>query len=66
MHFTGTKTSPLILLLFKHKNLKLALRLPNNFNVSAWKNNLIKLTHYDETMKMTHDSQIVRVKKASN
>ena len=29
-------------------------------------NNLIKLTHYDETKKMAHDSQIVRAKKNSS
>ena len=45
-----------------HKNVKLARRLPNYCNVSSWRNNLIKLTHYDETEKMAHDSQIVRAK----
>ena len=29
-------------------------------NVSSWR---IKLTHYNETKKMAHDSQIVRAKK---
>ena len=27
-------------------------------------NTLIKLTHYDETTKMAHDSQIVRAKES--
>ena len=41
------------------KNVKLAWKLPNNCNVSTWRNNLIKLTHYDGTKKirkwlMTH------------
>ena len=36
---------------------------PNYCNVSSWRNNLIKLTHYDETKKRAHDSQKVRVKE---
>ena len=36
---------------------------PNYCNVSSWRNNLIKLTHYDETEKRAHDSQIVRAKE---
>ena len=36
---------------------------PNYGNVKSWKNNLIKLTHYDETKKMAHNSQIVRAKE---
>ena len=35
MQFTGTKSSPSILLLFKHKNVKLAWRIPNYCNVSS-------------------------------
>ena len=35
----------------------------NLCNVSSQSNNLIKLTHYDKTMKMAHDSQIVRAKE---
>ena len=31
--------------------------------VSPWRNNLIKLTHYDETKKKAHDSEIVRSKE---
>ena len=58
MHFTGAKSSPKILLSLEHKNAKLAWRL-----VSSWRNNQIKLTHYDETKKMAHDSQIVRAKE---
>ena len=45
------------------KNVKLAWRLPNYWNVSLWRKNLIKLTHYDETKKMAHDSQIARAKE---
>ena len=33
---------------------------PSLCNVSSQRNNLIKLTHYDETKKMAHDSKIVR------
>ena len=34
---------------------------PSNYcNVSSRRNTLIKLTHYDETKKRAHDSQIVR------
>ena len=35
MHFTGTKSSPYILLMLKHKNGKLAWRIPNYGNVSS-------------------------------
>ena len=45
------------------KNVKLARRLPNYFNVSSQRNNLIKLTHSDETKKRTHDSQKIRAKE---
>ena len=46
------------------KYVKLALRLPNNYcNVSSKRNNLIKLTHYDEPKNRAHNSQIVRAKE---
>ena len=32
-------------------------------NASSQRNNLIKLTHYDETKKRAHDSRIVRAKE---
>ena len=32
-------------------------------NVSSQRNNQIQLTHYDETKKRAHGSQIVRAKK---
>ena len=35
----------------------------NSYNVSSWRKILIKLTHYDETKKRAHDSQIVRAKE---
>ena len=62
MHFTGTKSTPQIILLLKHSNVKLAWRLPNYCNVSSWRNNLIKYTYYDQAKKMAHDSQIVGAK----
>ena len=35
---------------------------PSNYcNVSSWRNTLIKLTHYDETKKRTHDGSRVDV-----
>ena len=34
--------------------------LPKNRNVSSQRNNQNKFAHYNETKKMTHDSQIVR------
>ena len=61
MHFTGTKSSPYIFLLLKHKNIKLEWRIPNYCI-----NHLIKLTLYDETEKRAHDSQIVRAKENHN
>ena len=51
------------MLSLKHKNVKLAWRLSNYWNVSSWRNNLIKLTHFDESKKRAHDSQIVRAKE---
>ena len=44
------------------QNVKLTWRLPIYCNVSSWRNNTIKLTHYDETKKMAHGSLIVRAK----
>ena len=38
---------------------QLAWRPSYYYNVLSWRNTLIKLTHYDETKKMAHDSQIV-------
>ena len=35
----------------------------NYYSASSWRNTLIKLAHYDETMKIAHDSQIVRAKE---
>ena len=52
-----------ILLLMKHTHFKLAWRLPNFCNVSSQRNNLVKLTHYDETQKMAHESQIAMIAK---
>ena len=39
MHFTGTKSSPYIMLLLKHKNINLACGLPNKCNKSSIKSN---------------------------
>ena len=44
------------------KLVKLTWRLPYYCNVSSLRNNLSKLTHYDETKKRAHDSQIVIAK----
>ena len=44
MNFAGTKSSPKILLLLKYKNVQLASRPSNYYNVSSWRNTLIKLT----------------------
>ena len=63
MHFTGTKSLPKIMLLLKHKHVKLAWRIPNYSNVSSKRNNIIKLTHYGETEKRAHDSKIDRAKE---
>ena len=63
MHFTGTKSSLYVLIMLKHKHVKLAWRLPNYCNVSPGRNNVIKLTHYDETKKRAHDLKIVRAKR---
>ena len=62
MHFTGTKYSPETLLLMKQKNVKLAWRIPYYCSASL-KRQAIKLTHYDNTEKRAHDSEIVRAKE---
>ena len=62
MNFTGTKSSPSYPLLLKHKNVKLAWRIANYYSASS-KRQAIKSTHYDETEKRVHDSQIVRAKE---
>ena len=49
-----------MLFLLKHKHVYLVWRLSNYKSVSPQINNLIKLTRYDETKKMAHDSQIVK------
>ena len=38
-------------------------RISNYCNVPSKRNNIIKLTHYDETEKRAYDSQIVRAKE---
>ena len=48
-----------------HKNVTLALRIPNYCNVSSLRNNIIKLMHYDEIEKRALDSQI-ELKKPSS
>ena len=58
MHFTGTKSSPYILLLLKHKNCLARILFLQRILTEK-----IKLNHYDETTKRTHDSQIVRAKE---
>ena len=50
-HFTGTKSSPKILPLLKHKNVKPAWRPPNPCNPILKRTNLIKSIHHDETKK---------------
>ena len=44
-------------------NVKFTWRTPDYYNVSSQRNNTIILTHYDETEKMAHGSQIVRAKE---
>ena len=79
MHFIGVKSSPLILLLLKHKDCLARMEVwylivsipdlcnltyfPNKYNALSQSNNLIKVTHYDETKKRGHDSQMVRAEK---
>ena len=40
------------------------MRLLNYCNVPSWRNNIIKLTYYDETKKRANDSQIVRARES--
>ena len=58
MHLLVPNFLPEILLLLKHKNVKLAWRLPNYCNVSSWRNNIIKLTYFDEKKKRAYNSQL--------
>ena len=46
-----------------HKLLLLAWRLSNQCSASSQRNNQMKLTHYGDTKKKAHDSQIVRAKE---
>ena len=62
MHFMVISL-PEILLVLKHKHVKLAWRIPNYCHVSSQGNDIIKLMHYDEKKKMAHDSHIVRAKE---
>ena len=48
---------------FSTKSVKLAGRIPKYCNGPSKTNNLIKLKHYDETKKTSHNSQIVRAKE---
>ena len=61
---TGTKSSPLTLLLFSsHEGfLSYAIHLYIYLSLLQ-RNNLIKSTLYNETRKMAHDSQIVKAKE---
>ena len=64
MHFTGTKSSPQILLLLKYKKMFSSHRGHlTNAMYHHGKNTLIKLLHHDETKKKAHDSQIVRAEE---
>ena len=56
MRLTGTKFFALDYAVVEAKYVKLVWRLPNYCNVASWRNNLINLTHYDETRKRAHDS----------
>ena len=64
MHFTGTKSLSLILLLLKQKMLSSH---GGFLTIAMYRHRetiLIKLSHHDETKKRAHDdSQIVRAKK---
>ena len=52
-----------MLLLKQKKNVYLVCRLPSVYNASSQRNNQIKLTHYDETKKRAHDSELVKAKE---
>ena len=57
MRFTGTKSAPDFVDVKTQK--MFARRLPKYCYVSSQRNNLIKLSHYDEKKKLAHASQIV-------
>ena len=63
---TDHKSSPCHYVTGELKIVKLAWRLPKYCNVSSQRNNLIKLSHYDETKKRAHNSQKVRAKENSS
>ena len=63
MHFTGTKSLPLILLLLKYKKCSARMEPILLMQGIIMENTLIKLTLHDETKKRAHDSQIVRAKE---
>ena len=62
MHFYRYKIFALDSAVVEAQNVELAWRIPNYYSASS-KRQPIKLTHYDETGKMAHDSQIVRAKE---
>ena len=49
MHFTGAKSLPKIILLLKHKNCLARMKASEPLQCLSQRNNLIKLTLYDET-----------------
>ena len=63
MHFTGTKPRPILLvpnLALDSVDVKTKKMFSSHRGfLTIARNNLIKLTHYDETKNMAHDSQIV-------
>ena len=63
MHFTGTKSSPQILLLLKYKKCSARMEAIYLMQCISMENTLIKLLNHDETKKRAHDSQIVRAKE---
>ena len=62
VHSTGAKSFHYIPLLLTHKYFKLTSRLPNLCNASSERNILIKITHFDQTKDMAHDSKIASAK----
>ena len=60
MHFTGAKIFAIDTVVVNAQN---CWRFFSQCNASSQRNNLIKITHYDETMKRANDSQIVRANK---
>ena len=59
MHFTGTKSSPWILLLLKYKKCSACMEAIELMQCIIMENTLI----HDETKERDHDSQIVRAKE---